>query len=114
MITRSRQPRQTRSKLHPIWTAIGCALLILLPAISWGLADLLVDIALEQFPELVRNFGAQVQGGWNLLLLKIGVTVIITVLLYLVFATLASFIYLITGGSKNAELASRLGSEKRR
>ncbi|MEX2144263.1 MAG: hypothetical protein WD740_06685 [Anaerolineales bacterium] len=107
----SRSRESQLSKLHPIWTAVGCGLLVLIPAISWGLADRLLALALEEFPELARNYGgAEI----NILVIKISSTVILTVLLFLLFGLIGSLLYWLFGGSKNAEIASRIGWRRRR
>ncbi|HLE73075.1 MAG TPA: hypothetical protein VI688_02410 [Anaerolineales bacterium] len=107
------KPRQGR-KLHPIWTGIGCAMLILIPLISWGLADVLVDYLVATYPDLALDIGKANPGGVNILYLKIGSAVILSILIYLLFTILSSLFYTLLGGSRDAEIASRIGSGKRR
>ena len=99
-------------KLHPIWNGIGCLMLVLIPAISWGLADGLTAYALVEFPELARNLAQS--GADSDLYFKIGVTVVLSILLYLLFAIFVSLLYLVLGGRQNSEIADRVGLEKRR
>ena len=101
-------------KLHPIWTGIGCAMLILLPAIAWGLADRLVDFTLIRFPDLALNIAKANPGGVNVIFIKIGAALILLILIYLLFSILSSLLYTLLGGKENAEIASRIGTGRRR
>ena len=106
--------RAQRGKLHPIWTGIGCAMLVLIPLLSWGLADVLVDYIFATYPDLALNIAKANPGGVNIIYIKIGSAVILGVLLYLLFSFLGSLLYSLLGGSRDAEIASRIGSGKPR
>jgi len=100
-----------RGKLHPIWNGIGCAMLVLIPLISWGLADVLVDYVFTTYPDIPLSI-AKENPGIDTLYIKIGAAVILGMLLYLAFSILSSTLYSLLGGSKDAEIADRLGSGK--
>lgn len=106
--------RPQRGKLHPIWNGIGCAMVVLIPLISWGLADVLVDYIFTTFPDLPLNIAKENPGGIDILYIKIGAAVILGMLLYLAFSILSSLLYTMLGGSKDAEIADRIGSGKQR
>lgn len=104
--------RPQSGKLHPIWNGIGCAMLVLIPLISWGLADVLVDYVFTTYPDLPLSIAKENPRGIDILYIKIGAAVILGVVLYLAFSILSSTLYSLLGGSKDAEIADRLGSGK--
>ncbi len=106
--------RAPRGKLHPIWNGIGCAMLVLIPLISWGLADVLVDYIFATYPDLPLRIAKENPGGVDVVYIKIGAAVILGMLLYLAFSILSSMLYTALGGSKDAEIAARIGTGKRR
>ena len=106
--------RALSRKLHPIWTGIGCAMLVLIPLISWALMEVLLEYALREYPDLGRTFAQANPGGINFLYVKIGLTVVLAVLLYLIFTILGSLLYSMLGGARDAEIASRIGTDGRR
>ena len=45
-------------KVHPIWRGIGCILLVLIPLISWAVAELVLQTNLQELslpPQLMKN-----------------------------------------------------------
>jgi hypothetical protein len=89
-------------------------MLVLLPAIAWGLADRLVDFLFTQYPDLALNIAKANPGGVNIIFIKAGAALILAILLYLVFSILSSLLYTLLGGKEDAEIASRIGTGRRR
>lgn len=101
------------SKVHPVWRGIGCLLLILIPVIAFGFADLILNYVLNENPELARNFSGANPNGIDIIYLQLGITLVLSLLLYLVLSILGSLIYTLLGGSEDQEIASRIGSGRR-
>jgi len=53
-------------------------------------------------------------GGVNVIFIKIGAALILLILIYLLFSILSSLLYTLLGGKENAEIASRIGTGRRR
>lgn len=88
-------------------------LLVLIPVIAYGLAGMLIDYLIIRFPHLTQN-PSQIIRGVDNLYFQIGVTLILTILLYLVLSLIGSAIYSLSGARERDELVSRLGSGRRR
>jgi hypothetical protein len=71
--------------------------------------DYFASDPLSQPALFLSNLGDQ-----NYLYLQIGLTVLLTVLLYLVFNILGSLLYTMSGGQEDEEVVSRIGSQRRR
>ncbi len=73
---------------HPIWRGIGCALMVIIPIMSFGLADMLIPYLYAHFPgfhlppELNASFtifeGWQVRHFWAV----VGLATLLAFLLY--------------------------------
>lgn len=100
-------------RMHPIWRGIGFLMLILIPIIAFFLTMLILEFfasdPLSQVAIFLRNLGDR-----NFLYLQIGLTVLLTILLYLIFNILGSLLYTLSGGREDEELVSRIGSQRRR
>jgi hypothetical protein len=96
--------------VHPIWRGIGCLLLILLPIIAFGLAELLLAWVASQNPSLGRTLTANTNLLSNPLFVKAVLALVISMALYLVFSTLGSLVYSLMGGPRNKEIAERTRS----
>jgi hypothetical protein len=99
--------------MHPIWRGIGFLMLILIPIIAFFLTSLILEYfasdPLSQPAYFLRSLSDQ-----NYLYLQIGLTVFLTVLIYLIFNILGALIYSMFGGHEDEELVSRIGSQRRR
>ena len=84
---------------HPVWRGIGCLLMIVIPVISFGLADVLMPTLSTVLPGF--NLPAQLEGtveivpGWvvNDFGAVLGLTVLIAFALYAVLAIVNSIVY---------------------
>jgi hypothetical protein len=99
-------------RLHPIWRGIGFFMMIILPVIGYGLADMALNYLLEQNPNLTLEL-TRLDVNAQLYLL-IGMSLLFSILLYLIFSVLASLLYSLMGGRENEELITRIGSGRRR
>ncbi|MEX1247176.1 MAG: hypothetical protein WEA61_01735 [Anaerolineales bacterium] len=88
-------------------------LLVLIPLIAYGLADLILGYVIGQNPGLAFSLSNPRPGEVSLFQVKLIASVVLAVILYLVFSILGSVLYSLLGGSKNAEVASRIGSGNR-
>ena len=52
-----RKRPEARHKIHPIWTGIGCLMIIIVPIMSWAAAQLLVDLGHEQGWGIMYSLG---------------------------------------------------------
>lgn len=102
------------SQLHPIWRGIGCALIILIPLIAYGLADVILGYVLTQNPNLAASLSNPRPGEADLFQVQLIATAVLSVILYMVFSILGSLVYSLLGGNRNAEIVSRIGSGTRR
>lgn len=105
MNTTSRQGRGPFPwRVHPIWRGIGCMLLIVIPIIAFGLAETLIAYALAENPTIFNSIDVDVRGPDNLYV-KIGVALVLSFILYLVFSILGSLFYSLAGGPKDERIA---------
>lgn len=93
-------------RVHPIWRGIGCLLLILVPVIAFGLAEMLLDFAPSR-SEFLANYLADMADGPEIFYIKLGLTVVLSVILFLLFQIVGSLIYSLGGGPQDEDLASR-------
>jgi hypothetical protein len=96
--------------VHPIWRGIGCLLMILLPIIAYGLAELLLAWVATQNPSLGRTLVANTNFLNNPIFVKIAIALVINMALYLIFSTFGSLLYSLMGGPRNKEIAERTRS----
>lgn len=94
-------------RVHPIWRGIGCFLMILIPVISYGLAEFLLAWVGSQKPELERTLFANTTFFNNPLFVKAALALVLCMVLYLVFSIFGSLLYSLMGGPENEEIASR-------
>lgn len=92
-------------------------MMIIIPIIGYGLADVTISYLLAENPNLPAELanleiaGLQVNASS---FLPIGLTLLFSILLYLIFAVIASLLYSLMGGGENEEVISRIGSGRRR
>lgn len=108
-----KQHRTAFSQLHPIWRGIGFILLILIPFIAFGFSGMILDYVIENYPGLAQSPSQIIYGVENLYL-QLGLTLILTMLLYLVMSIFGSVLYSLSGARDRKELVSRIGSGKRK
>jgi len=74
-----------RREVHPVWRGIGCIMMILIPGIGWASARLL----LREGPKFGFNdfilTGWISTSGYPLLYVEIGMTIFLSLVLYLLF-----------------------------
>lgn len=108
-----RSDRTLGWRMHPIWRGIGFLLLVIVPVIAFFLSGMLLDyLAAEErssFNTLVQSVGSD-----NILYLQLGVTFVLSVLIYLVYSVFGSLLYSLLGGQENEEIVTRIGSHRRR
>lgn len=106
----STTPRRGRGpfpwRVHPIWRGVGCILLIVVPIIAFGLSETLIDYALAETPEIFNSLDVDMRGPDDLYL-KVGATIVLSVVLYLIFSILGSLIYSLAGGPRDEDIAER-------
>jgi len=108
-----RNDRTLGWRMHPIWRGIGFLFLILVPIIAYFLTGMVLDYIASQpsteLAEMLQSVNPQ-----NLLYLQIVITVLLSVLLYLILTVFGSLVYNLMGGRENEELVSRIGSQRKR
>jgi hypothetical protein len=89
-------------------------MLLVVPVIAFGLADVAVDYALDTNPQVFNSLDPDVRGADNINV-QIGVAVVFSVVLFSLFSILGSLIYSLAGGPRDEEIAARTkpGSFKR-
>lgn len=92
-------------RVHPIWRGIGFLLLILIPIISYGLAELLLDWFTLRNPNFTRMLAANPSFLSNPLFIKGAMTLVISIAIYLAFSTVSSLFYSLLGGRRDEEIA---------
>jgi hypothetical protein len=111
------RPKPTRgsqfSQLHPIWRGIGFILIILFPVIAFELSEMILDYIADQYPQLMQSPTQFVIGVENLYV-QLGLTLIITILLYLIYSIVSSALYTLSGARDREEIISRIGSGRRK
>ncbi|MEW6717710.1 MAG: hypothetical protein AB1345_09430 [Chloroflexota bacterium] len=88
--------RDDKGGIHPIWRGLGCLLGVIVPIISYFLADFLVQKNWIYGWVLVPNHFIGPYHNPNLYL-NIGLTVILTVLIFTILTILYMFIYRLFG-----------------
>ncbi len=109
------RPNSKRSvipwRVHPIWRGIGCLFLIIVPIVSLGLADLLIERIDDPLPEiLTRPLTLPGIGMIDNFYARILTVTIISIGLFLLLSILGSILYSALGGSeqeKRAEMIKR-------
>lgn len=92
--------------VHPIWRGIGCIFAVLIPILSFALADVILGylastgVVAESPSEVLPLFG-EVQNFW--VLLALGVLLIPA--FYLALNVLGAILYSALGGPRNERLA---------
>lgn len=94
-------------RVHPIWRGIGCLLLILIPIISYGLAEVLLEWLAVNNPNFTRMLAANPGFISNPLFIKGAITLVFSMAIYLVFSTFGSLLYSLLGGHRDEEIAER-------
>jgi hypothetical protein len=83
-------------KIHPIWQGIGCLMMLIIPGMSYAASVLLVEANLKNnwipFPR--ELYGPP---GYPFLYGQLGVTVILSILGFLIFVIVYSLIYRMIG-----------------
>jgi hypothetical protein len=111
-----KDPRNDRTlgwRMHPIWRGIGFILLILIPVISFGISEAILKYTTAEYPELLSG-NPQIIDGIEDLYLQLGLTLVVSVIFFLVMSILVSLLYSLLGGSENEELVSRIGSGRKK
>ena len=91
-------------KVHPIWRGIGCGLMVIIPIISFGIADMALPLVDDQLPEILTQAleapgDIQIQAFWGRFLF----TALISVVLFLAFTIIGSILYSLMGGPRQEE-----------
>ena len=82
------------AQLHPVWRGIGFILIILLPALGYGLTLVFLDMNAKNgwFPVpaefLIYRWGLD-----PMILVKVGLTLVFSFILYTIFMLITYFIY---------------------
>jgi hypothetical protein len=80
-----------KNAVHPIWRAVGCFMAVLIPIIGFTGALIVLDLNVEnQWFTIPYDFYSQGQD--PLLYMKIGLTAIISFILYIIFMMITFFI----------------------
>ena len=99
------RPKERPWKVHPIWRGIGCLMVVLIPLVSFAIADILVKENLQQgwLPILYDLTGPP---AYPYLYAKLGVTLLISVGLFALYTILYMFIYQLLGPPKYGPMDS--------
>ena len=77
-------PKNKKEDVHPIWRAVGCFLLVIIPVIGFTGSLLLIDLNKQnRYMSIPADFVAH--GADPYLYIKIGLTVVISLILYFLF-----------------------------
>jgi hypothetical protein len=92
-----RPPRPERKwRVHPIWRGIGCLMLIIVPLISWAIADIFVK-ANKQGHWLDVPPGVSGPAGYPDLFVTAMVAVIVAIMIFGFYTVIYTLIYRMTG-----------------
>jgi hypothetical protein len=80
-----------KQSVHPIWRAVGCFMAILIPIIGFTGALMLIEANQEQ-GWLVIPYDFVAPGDDPLLYVKIGLTAVLSFILYVIFMMITFFI----------------------
>ena len=98
-------PKERPWQIHPIWRGIGCLMVVLIPLVSFAIADFVVQQNLQQgwlfIPYELRGPPA-----YPYLFAKLGVTVLISVGLFALYTIFYMFIYQMIGPPKYGPMDS--------
>ena len=102
--TSERSVKERPYKVHPIWRGIGCVLMVLIPLMSYAGAVMLYDANLQNrwfypIPPIKYVPNNSVDLVWEL-----GLTLIISILGFVLFFVIYSFVYRFAGPSKYSPL----------
>lgn len=89
-LDKSREIREARNRIHPIWRGVGFAFIVLIPILSYAITELLLQQNAKSnwFPmpyDLMARPGNFLYNGDPLLYLKIILTVTIVLAFYAIF-----------------------------
>jgi uncharacterized membrane protein YhaH (DUF805 family) len=109
------QPPRPKSKpfsVHPVWSGIGCFLMILIPIMSYAAAELLIEqndsarwVAIPG--ELARTIAVPVLGDFPHLYATLVVTILLMVLGFSVLTVVFGFFWGAVGPSRYGPLDAR-------
>jgi hypothetical protein len=77
---------ELQSGVHPVWRTVGCIMAVLIPIIGFTGSLLLIQYNQQyRWVQIPSDFINQTAGGDPYLYIKIGLTLIISFLLYIIF-----------------------------
>lgn len=92
-----RPPRpERRWRVHPIWRGIGCLMLVIVPLISWAIADMFVQ-ANKEGHWLDVPPGMSGPSGFPDIFITVMVTVIVAIMLFGLYTVIYMLMYKMTG-----------------
>lgn len=99
----SLRERQARKQAHPIWRGVGFALMVLIPFLSYFASLLLLqENAVRGWIAIPADYIART--GDPLLYVKIGLTVVLSILVYVVVSFLGVIVLRMFGPSRYGPL----------
>jgi len=100
-------------RVHPIWRGIGCSFLIIIPIISYGISEVLIELIDEPLPDLLsRSLELPIIGSVEAFLGRIVFSVVLSVALFLLLFVLGSIFFLLLGGKGQEDQAASLKRDK--
>lgn len=101
------QEKESGPSIHPVWRGIGCLMFILIPLISFALADLIIESNLGQIEIPASMRGTLETGLFDPIpyfYAKAFFALAISVGVFAVLAFLYSILYRISGGGKRGPM----------
>jgi hypothetical protein len=97
--SRVKKDEDKPKEMHPIWRGIGCVMLVLIPLISYAAALVVLQEGPKRgWTSFITN-EMMAPGADPFLYVKIGLTVVFMVILYMVFILFSFLIERMVGGS---------------
>ena len=110
-------PKERPWRIRPVWRGIGCVMLVVIPLVSFAIADVLVKENLQQ-GWLPIPYDLTGPSAYPYLYAKLGVTLLISVGIFALYTILYMFIYQLLGppkyGPKDSPPLKRKASMGRR
>lgn len=102
-------------EVHPVWRGIGCVMMVLVPALAYGIATTVfgqywpAELGLKTDPITIRFLGTY-EKFWIVVGLS---TIVLIPTLLALLATLASLMYSLMGGDRTERVGRFLPKDRR-
>jgi cation transporter-like permease len=100
-------------QIHPIWRGIGFAFLVIIPAISYALVDMLLPMMGEPLPGILAEavqlpIVGEIEALWG----RVFISAVLSVVLFMLLALIGSIFYSMLGGRDQEKQATMLKKDR--